>query len=319
MIIRSLTLALVTATAIMPAVGHAEERWSIATSSTGSGPYIIGSAIAETMNASQDMLDVSAQTSGGYNDNLNLVAQGQVNAGLTLLSELGDAWRGTGKFEALPGAKEAFAPLRRMFPVTTATFQCVVRADSGIKSFADLKGKKLNINVPATATQAINRNLIAAFQMSVDDFQIMEIATSGSYDAVGNSVVDATCNGQPLPSGSIQQLAASAAVNVLPIPDEVFDRINEAYHGTMLRTTIAANTYPGQTEEVMTFAYPEVLFVSADADEEQVYTATKAYWEGKRPTNPAFKQITIENATLDVDPPLHPGTERYLREKGLIK
>lgn len=317
--IRSLTLALLAATTIIPTVGHAKDRWSIATSSTGSGPYIIGSAIAKTMTANQDTLDVSAQTSGGYNDNLNLVAQGQVNSGLTLLSELGDAWRGEGKFAALPNAKEVFKPLRRMFPVTTATFQCVVRADSGIKTFADLKGKRLNINVPATATQAINRNLIAAFQMEVADFKIMEIATSGSYDAVGNSIVDATCNGQPLPSGSIQQLGASTKVNVLTIPDAVFARINEAYHGTMLQTTIPAGTYPGQDEEVQTFSYPEVLFVNAEADEEQVYSLTKAYWEGERPSNPAFSQITIKNATTEVDPPLHPGAARYLREKGLIE
>lgn len=314
----TLSFVLTSSVLILTSAANAQERWSIATSSTGSGPYINGSAIADAVNSNQSELEVSAQTSGGFNDNLGLVAQGDVNSGLTLLSELGDAWRGTGKFEEIANASEIFAPLRRMFPVTTATFQCVVRADSGIESFEDLKGKKLNVNVPATATHAINQALLSALGMSFDDFQIMEIATSGSYDALGNGIVDATCNGQPMPSGSILQLSASQPVNVLPFPDDAFERLNEAYRGTMLRASIPAGTYPGQNEEVETFAYPEVLFVHENADEEAVYTFTKAYWEGSQPTSPAFGQITIKNATLDVDPPLHPGVERYLREQGLI-
>lgn len=313
-----LSFTLATSMLALTGAANAQERWSIATSSTGSGPYINGSAIAEKVNANQSELSVSAQTSGGFNDNLGLVASGEVNLGLTLLSELGDAWRGTGKFEELGNAQEIFAPLRRMFPVTTATFQCVVLADSGIKSFDDLRGKKLNVNVPATATHAINQNLVAALEMTFGDFQIFEMATSGSYDALSNGIVDATCNGQPMPSSSILQVSASRAVDVLPIPDDVFERLNEAYHGTMLRVSIPAGTYPGQDEEVATFAYPEVLFVHENADEEMVYTFTKAYWEGEQPSTPAFTQVTIEHAAFEVDPPLHPGAERYLREQALI-
>lgn len=313
-----LGLALTTSVLAFTVAANAQERWSIATSSTGSGPYINGSAIAENVNSKQKELSVSAQTSGGFNDNLGLVASGEVQSGLTLLSELGDAWRGTGKFETLPNAKEIFAPLRRLFPVTTATFQCVVLADSGIKSFDDLKGKKLNVNVPATATHAINQNLLAAFDMAFTDFRIFEIATSGSYDALSNGIVDATCNGQPMPSSSVLQVSASKPVDLLPIPDEVFERLNEAYRGTMLRVSIPAGTYPGQENEVATFAYPEVLFVREDASEEAVYAFTKAYWEGAQPASPAFAQVSIDHAALNVDPPLHPGTERYLREQGLM-
>ena len=316
-------LALVTAFAAAfigcSAPTMAEERWSIATSSTGSGPYIIGSAIAQTINERQTDIKVSAQTSGGYNENLMLVAQGQANSGLTLLSDLGEAYRVEGKFAAIPDAKKTFSSLRRMFPVTTATFHCAVRADSGIKSFADLKGKKLNINVPSTATQQINRAMIAALGMKPTDFKIFEIATSKSFDALGDRIVDATCNGLPMPGSPLMQLAAATPVNVLTLPDDAFARLNKTYGGTMLQVTIPANTYPGQTAEVKTFAYPEVLFVRADAKEDAVYALTKAYWAGAQPNNPAFKQITLKTATLEVDPPIHPGVVRYLREHGLIK
>ncbi len=302
-----------------PALATAQERWSIATSSTGSGPYIVGSAIAQTINERQGTVKVSAQTSGGYNENLMLVTQGQVNSGLTLLADLNEAYRALGKFSSIPNAKQMFSNLRRMFPVTTATFHCAVRADSGIKSFADLKGKKLNINVPATSTQQINRSMIAALGMKASDFTLFEIATSKSFDALGDHVVDATCNGLPMPGSPLMQLAATTPINLISLPDDAFARLNEAYGGTMIRVVIPANTYPGQTAEVRTFAYPEVLFVRADAREDLVYALTKAYWEGPQPNNPAFKQITLQNAAVDVEPPIHPGVARYLRERGLLK
>ena len=87
----------------------------------------------------------------------------------------------------------------------------------------------------------------------------------------------------------------------------------------MLRRIVPANTYPGQTKAVETFAYPEVLYVRKDANADLVYTFTKAYWEGPQPNNPAFKGVTLKNAAINVDPPMHPGVARYLREKGLIK
>lgn len=297
----------------------AQERWAIATSSTGSGPYINGSAIAQLVSEKSDRMNVSAQTSGGYNENLSLVAMGQTEVGLTILSDLRDAYLGEGKFAELPNATEIFSPLRRLFPVTSATAHCVVRADSNIRTFEELRGKRLNINVPATATQQINLALLDALGMSRSDFTIFEIATSGSFDALNNGIIDATCNGQPMPSGSILQLAASRPVGVLPFPDDAFERLNDAYGGTMLQVTIPADTYTGQTGDVVTFAYPEVLFVHENADEEMVYDFTKAYFEGGRINLPAFNNVSIENAVIETEPPIHPGALRYFREQGFAE
>lgn len=294
----------------------AQERWSIATSSTGSGPYIIGSAIANTVNENTDEIQASSQTSGGYNNNLVQVAEKQTNSGLTFLSDLVDAHSGTNDFSKLP--EGMFSSLKRMFPVTNTTVHCIVPASSDIYFFEDLRGKKLNINVDATSTNRTNKAIIEANGMTQEDFRIFEIATSNSYDALSDGIVDATCNFQPFPSSSIQQMAVSTPIRIIPISDEVFDAVNEVYSGTMQRVSIPANTYPGQTEEVDTFAAPEVLFTHADTDEETVYAFTKAYWEGERPTIAGFGETTLENALGELSIPIHPGTERYLREKGLI-
>lgn len=304
--------------ALLAGAAAAEERWAIATSSTGSGPFIVGSSIAEIVNPRTDLLAISAQTSGGYNENLSLVASGQVQLALTSLSDLGAAWRGDGQFEALPNAQQLFEPLRRLFPVTTANMHCVARADSGFASFEDLRGARLNINVPATTTQTVNRAMLDALGMSVDDFQIFEIATSGSFDALRDGIVDATCNYQPLPSGATLQLSSSVPVTLFPLHDEAFEKLNEQYRGSMIRIEIPAGTYRGQDEAVPSFGFAEVLFTHKDVSEDLIYEFTRAYWEGSQPDHPAFSLITIENAAIDVDPPMHPGAERFFREMGII-
>lgn len=308
--------ALVVATLVSSSV-YAQQRWAIATSSTGSGPYIIGSAVANAINESTHAVAVSAQTSGGYNNNLVLVSGKQADSGLTFLSDLVEAYDGSGGFAALP--KGMFGQLRRMFAVTTTTVYCVVSAYSDIRTFEDLRGRKVNINVAATSTNRANKVLIAANGMSLKDFKTFEIATSKSYDALQDGIIDATCNFQPFPSSSIEQLAASMPIRILPVSDYVFAAVNRVYANTMRRVTIPAGSYPGQTEAVMTFAVPEVLFTHVEQDEEAVYAITKAYWEGQRPTSAGFGDITLEDALGDYSIPLHPGTARYLRERGLIE
>ena len=107
-------------------------------------------------------------------------------------------------------------------------------------------------------------------------------------------------------------------IRILPISGAVFDAVNALYANTMRRVTIAANSYPGQTAAVITFAAPQVLFTHVDQDEEAVYAFTKAYWEAEQPTSAGFAGITLEDAQGEFPVPLHPGTARYLREKGLI-
>lgn len=296
--------------------GAAQERWSIATSSSGSGPYIIGSEIANTINAGQIELSVSAQSSGGYNNNLVLVAEGTVQVGLTFLSDLVDAQAGQGAFSEMP--EGMFADLRRLFTATLTTVHCVVPANSDIQSFDDLKGKKLNINVPATSTSRANLAIIEAFGMKLDDFRIFEIATSKSYTALADGVIDATCNFQPIPSASIQQLAATLPVRILPMEQAILDKVNETYSGTMTQVTIPGGTYAGQDTDVTTFAAPEVLFANAATDPELVHAFVSGYWNGNQPTSAGFGSLTIEDAAIDLAVPLHPGMEMYLKEKGLI-
>ncbi|MEQ9121570.1 MAG: TAXI family TRAP transporter solute-binding subunit, partial [Alphaproteobacteria bacterium] len=138
------TLLAVVATA--PAMAQTE--WSLGTSSTGSGPYVNGVIIANQVNAAQGVVAVSAQTSGGYNENLALVAGQRINVGMTNLLDLDAAYEGTGKFETVKG-KEVFTNLRALFIHAGSVVHFLTRADSVIRKFEDIRGRMINLNTPS--------------------------------------------------------------------------------------------------------------------------------------------------------------------------
>ncbi len=301
----------------------AQERWSIATSSTGSSPYMTGSNIATVLNRLQDKLLLSAQTSGGFKENLALVGAGKVNLAMSTTMHADFAYTGRGKFGKLPG-NEMFRSIRLLFPVTLDTLHIAVLANSGIKSLQDLKGRKVNLNVPATATRSINKRVFAAANIDLKDFKVFGIATKGSFDALRDGVIDATSNILPKGAGILQQLAATKPVDLVPIPNDVFDRLNKMFAGTLARSIVKANTYPGQTADVPSFSIPAVLITNEKSDPDLVYAFVRAYWENIGELvkfDRTLGDVSIELAASAVSKaatPLHPGAARYFREKGLL-
>jgi len=318
-------LAAVTMAAMLPVfagVGQAvaQERLSIGTASTGSNPYVVGSVIAKEVSAGSGYI-VGVQSTGGYNENLGLIGTGTIDVALNFLPDLVDAHLQQGKFEKAPGA-EMFKNLRLLFPVYLATYHYFVREDSGIKTFEELKGRSFNVNVPSTATYGLNVKLIEALGYKMSDFKIMNLSGKDTFDALRNRITEASGTSVQIGGGPLLELSSSIPIRLLDIPDDAYARMDASFHNTLVRTTIPANTYPGQTTENHTYSVPAVLFVNASMPEEVAYTFTKAYWDN-------WDKLKADSRTLgDVDPqlagvsrklPFHPGAERYFREKGLLK
>jgi len=122
-------------------------------------------------------------------------------------------------------------------------------------------------------------------------------------------------------SAQITDVMLTGRLKILPIDPDKADALlkDQPEYGPM---TIKANTYPNQAEEIKTIAGSGVLTVRADVDPDTVYTMTKAIFENLdflKQRHDYFKQTTLENATVGVVYPLHPGAEKYLKEAGAIK
>lgn len=314
---RSVAVAALLALAAGPAA--AQKPWSLGTSSTGSGPYVNGVIIANTVNKAQKDVAVSAQTTGGYNENLALVAAKRINIGMTSTLDLDAAHAGTGKFEKAPG-KEIFKDLRAAFVFAGSVCHFLTRADSGIKSFADIKGKKVNLNTPATFTRSLNEKILTALNIPMSDIQPFSISTGKHFDALQDRVIDVGMHCYSMNYSGLQQLTATTPVYLLSLPDDAFDRLNASYDGGMTRFTVPANTYPGQTEPSKTIVNTNVMFVHKDVNADELYAFTKAFWQevaNMAKEDASFAGITPDVGKYSGKTPVHPGAARYFAEIGL--
>jgi len=262
------------------------ERWALGSSGAGSGPYAWGAWISKIVNRSQKSVTVSSQATAGYNENVELVNQGKIQLGLTLEDDLLDAFKGSGKFK---GRK--YERLRKLCTANLSVYHVVTREGAGIKTLSDLKGKKVNVSLPAMATRKLSEDLLKAANIGLDEIKKFELATGETFPNMQDRVIDATINGYSIGHGPLLELANSISIKLIAVPDEVFERVNKMQRNTLIPVTIPAHSYKGQNENVRTFAGGNVIFTRDDIPEEPIYQFTKALWDNlaEMQKDPNFK------------------------------
>lgn len=298
----------------------AQEQIAIGASGSGSGPYVNGALMAETANKAQDKFSFSVQTTGGYKDNLGLVLTDKVDIALNTLINMEFSYNQRGEFGKSP-MKDDFKRLRYLFSFGVVPENFFVRADSGIKSLQDIKGKSFNINVPSSFTYGLNLALLKAAGISTDDFKAGTVTTGQVFDEVQNGVFAGGLHIYQLGLAKAQQLSATTPVNYLDIPQDVIDKMNETYHGLLVPFEIPAGTYKGQDKAASSFGLAQVVFTDENADEEMVYQFTKSFWENinaLKEANTSFAGMTSKLGAKLYGVPMHPGAMRYFKEIGAL-
>jgi len=289
--------------------------WSIGTSGSGSGAYLTGGIISGVINEAQDLVILSPQVTAGFQENPVLVNSGQANLGMILENDLPNAFLGKGQY------KEPNPNLRRLFTYNIYIGHFIALPESNINSLYDIKGKKVNIGVPAQATRDLNNILLEVMDIDFKDFTVFELSTGDALSAIQDKTIDATLNLGTLGQASLLELSNSIPIKFIDMPDDLFEKFNAAAGNVLLPDEIPANTYKNQTEPVKSWAVGSTLVTSVDADEDIIYAITKAFWENLDvlTKEAAFKGLEMEkHALVETVVPIHPGAERYFKEVGLI-
>jgi hypothetical protein len=293
-------------------------HWAIATSSSGSSPYTLGVSLANLINKHQNVVELSAQVTAGFNENLILVAEGDVPIGMTTAYAIYRAYTQQDIFADIPEVKD----LRRLFLYNIEHTHIFVRADSDIYTFRDLKGKRFNMNVPATITSIRNKCLLQAFDMTEDDIKVFEISTGGTFNALRDNVIDGSSNGFAIGNASLLELSNDIPIRLLEVPEEEFKKFNNCMANNNGYGVIPGGTYKGQDEDVKTPTGYCMLFTNKNTDEEIIYQITKAFWENLEELQSIDQQFSMLDIREPIGGneivPLHPGVERYLKEIGVI-
>ena len=312
--VRSLLVAAVTL--VLGTGAHAQEFVTVLTGGTSGVYYPMGVALSQIYGKAMPGAKTSAQVTKASAENLNLLQAGRGEIAFTLGDALNEAWKGNEE----AGFKTPLKKLRTIAAIYPNYIQIVASADSGIKTLADLKGKRVAVGAPKSGTELNARDIFKGAGMSYKDFAKVEYLPFGeSVELMKNRQLDATLISAGLGVAAIRDLATAVKIVIVPIPADVVTKIGEAAYQS---GSVPANTYNGQTDAVATVAIQNFLVshegVSADAG----YKMTKAIFEHLpelQAAHAAAKAITRENAAKAPPAPLHAGAEKYYREVGLIK
>ena len=308
------------ATMMAPAA-MAEEFITIGTGGVTGVYYPTGGAICRLVNKGRKDHGIrcSVESTGGSIYNIKTIRAGELEFGVAQSDWQYHAYNGTSRFEE----DGAFEGLRAVFSVHPEPFTVVARADSGIATFDDLKGKRVNIGNPGSGQRGTMEVLMEAKGWTTDDFALAtELKAAEQSAALCDNQIDAMVYTVGHPSGSIQEATTACDSVLVTVSGDAVDGLvnDNPYYRT---ATIPGGMYRGNDEDTQTFGVG-ATFVSSDAvSEEAVYTVVKSVFENFddfRGLHPAFANLDPqEMATAGLSAPLHAGAAKYYKEQGWIE
>jgi len=295
-----------------PVAPYALKIW---TGGTGGVYYPLGVKLSELLNKyASDVVTASVSTSGASVANMRALAAGDANLIFVQNDIAYYGYKGIYMFEG-----SRIDVVRGVAVLYPEVVQIVVRADSGIKSIYDLRGKRVAVGAAGSGT-AVEAELIlrAAGLWDAITPQYMDFATAASALKLGQ--VDAAFVVAGIPTSAVLELSATIPVNLVEVPDEVLNKLVEQGYRFFTRYTVPAGTYTGMTSDVRTVAVMAMLAVRADVPEHVVYTVLKVMFDRLselREAHARAKDIELARALEGMPIPLHPGAIRFYQEKGI--
>jgi len=295
---------------------YATEFINILTGGTSGIYYPLGVSLSQIYGKVLPDDKIAVQATKASIENLNLLQAGRGEAGISLGDSFSDAYKG----DADAGFKAPLDKLRTITALYPNYIHFVAAADSGIKTFADIKGKRISVGAPKSGTELNSRKILAAAGLSYKDFSKVEyLSYAESVELMKNRQLDVTLLSSGAGVAALRDLATTQKVVFLDISSDIVKKIDDPAYQEGI---IPANTYEGQTTDVHTIAVQNFLVTRAGVPKETVYKMTKAMFENLPEmvaAHAAAKAIKLENAIKSLPAPLHPGAEQYYKEVGLIK
>ncbi|MGN6304357.1 MAG: TAXI family TRAP transporter solute-binding subunit [Mesorhizobium sp.] len=293
----------------------ADEFINVLTGGTSGVYYPLGVALSEIYGKNIPGAHAQVQATKASVENLNLLQQGKGEIAFALGDSVKLAAEGNEE-AGFPGKLDKLRGIAAIYP---NYIQIVASKESGIKTLADLKGKSLSVGAPASGTELNARAIFAAAGLKYEDLGKVEYLPFGdSVELMKNRQLDATLQSSGLGVASIRDLATSVPINVVAVPAEDVAKIGAPY----IAAVIPKGTYEGQDEDVQTAAVGNFLVSHSGVSDETAYQMTKLLFENLdklAAAHAAAKGIDPAKAIEGMPIPLHPGAERYYKEKGLIK
>ena len=304
----------------------------IATGSVTGTYYPIGSLIAgllsrppgarlcdEAGGCGVPNLILVVEASKGSVANVAAISAGRVDTGFAQSDVTHGAFAGAGVFAGEP----PMASLRALASLYLESVHLVATPQSGIARVADLKGKRVSLDVEGSGTLVDALIVLEAFGLSRDDLTVVHATPTRSLDLMIEGSLDAMFMVAGYPAAIVTEAAQRLGARLVPLTGEPVGDLLEQ-HRFLTNADIPGDTYPGIGAGTPTIGVAALWIASAALDEELAYAITRALWHPETQRrlaegHPKGSEIVLANALRGVSIPLHPGAARFYREQGMAE
>lgn len=292
------------------------KRLTLATGGTSGVYFPLGGAIGNVLgNKSNGNLSVTAQATGASGENMRLVEAGDVDFAIVQNDVADAAFNGTAPFKNKLGNVRA---LGRLYP---EYLHVVASKDSGISKLEDFKGKKISVGARGSGNEVNCRQIFNFYGLDYKNLEPIFLPYGETADQFKDRQLDGFVFTIGTPNPAIQDITTTQDVTFVPVEGAKADEVIAKFP-FLVKDSIPANTYKGQSNPVPTLSVQAILVANKDMPDDVAYELTKTLYENTDAVAKAHNkgaEIKLESATNGVTIPLHPGAEKYLKEKGIIK
>jgi uncharacterized protein len=303
-----------------PAIAQDQRFITIGTGGVTGVYYAAGGAICRLLNKDRKTHGIrcSVESTGGSAFNINTIKEGELDFGMAQSDVQFNAVNGKGQY-----ADNAFPDLRAVFAVHPEPFTVLARADAGIAKFEDFKGKRFNVGNPGSGTRASMELLLSSMSWTLGDFSLAsELKADEHGPALCDGKIDGFFYGVGHPSANIQDPTTTCGAKLIALTGPVIDKLI-ADNVFYAKATIPGGMYNANPDPIETYGVTATLVTSAKVPEEVVYQLVKSTFENFdefKKLHPAFSNLEPQNMVKNgLSAPLHPGAEKYFKEKGWLQ
>jgi uncharacterized protein len=286
------------------------EFMSIVTGGTGGTYYPLGGSMANII-SDETGIETNSEVSGASAENMTTLKDGNAEIAFTQTDIASYAKEGKLMFEG--NVVDNVKAIGTLYPETV---QIVTTAKSGIKTIADLKGKKVSVGAPGSGTFANAEQILEIHGITMKDIDAKHLSFDESTAGIQDGSIDVAFVTAGTPTGAVEGLGATEDVVILAIEADKAEELIAKYP-YYAKDEVPSGVY-GLTDSMPTVAVLAMLVVREDLSEQLVYDITKAIFENTDKIGHAkAKLIKAENALNGVGIEVHPGAQKYYDEKGI--
>jgi len=319
-LVKTILIALVAIAMVATCVDAAKRRYVSIAAGWVTGAYFpMAGAISRIAykHLKDEGIKVTAESSGASVANAKLIGAGDTD--FAILQNDIASYAHYGKEEMFPEPIKELLGVCTLFPEHV---QVVARKDANIKSIGDLKGKKVAIGPVGSGTMENAAQILEAWGLSFDDLARAEqLTASQSADYIKDGRLDAAFFTVAVGAAVIQDTSLMVPTDIVPIEGPKVDNLIEKYP-FYAKQKVPGETYKGNDADIQTVSVMAMLSANKDIEADIVYAIINAMYSDLpqlKKAHAKFKDITMESGLVGMSIPLHPGAEKFFKEKGILK